>query len=87
MVLTPLFLLSYEYPGHERVGRAPTEFLILKECATVRSAEDETGKVNSFRVDAKDRTFLLVATTKQEKESWIGAIAKAMVSRSNVLID
>ena len=86
MVLTPQFLLSYEYPGHERVGHAPTEFLVLKECVTVRSAEEDTGKAYAFRVDHPDRTFYLAVESKEMKEAWIGAIAKAII-RPTMLIE
>ena len=86
VVLTSQFILSYEYPGHERVGHAPTEFLVLKECVTVKSAEEETGKPYAFRVDHPDRTFYLAVNSKEEKEAWIGAVAKAIV-RPTMLID
>ncbi len=86
VVLTPLFLLTYEYPGQEMAGIAPTEFLILKQCATVRSAEDETGKPYSFKVESAQRTFILIAPSREDKEAWIGAIAKAMVSKSSAMI-
>ena len=86
IVLTPQFLLSYEFPGHERVGHSPTEFLSLKECATVRSAEEETGKEYAFRVDHPDRTFFLAVESREQKEAWIGAVAKAII-RPTMLID
>ena len=86
VVLTSQFILTYEYPGHERVGHAPTEFLVLKECSTVRSAEEETGKEFAFRIDHPDRTFFLAVETKEQKEAWIGAVAKAII-RPSMLIE
>ena len=87
MVLTSQFLLSYEYQGQETVGQPPTEFLTLKDCATVRSAEDEVGREHAFKVEGGSRTFMLVASSKLEKEAWIGAVGKAMVKRSGVMLD
>jgi len=86
MVLTGQFLLSYEYAGQETVGAPATESLVLKECSTVRSAEDETGKSFAFKVESPGRTFLLVAENRDDKEAWIGAIAKCMVSGSASII-
>ena len=85
-VLTRQFLCTYEYQGEETLGKTPTEFLALRECQTVRSAEDEVGKAHAFRVDGPDRTFFLVAESKDDKERWIGAIGKAML-RGSVLVD
>jgi hypothetical protein len=86
-VLTGQFLCTYEYQGEETLGsRSPTEFLVLRECQTVRSAEDETGHSFAFRVDAPGRTFFLVAENKEDKERWIGAIGKALI-RDTVVIE
>ena len=68
------------------MGKTPTEFLALRDCQTVRSAEDELGVAHAFRVDGPGRTFFLVAETKEEKERWIGAVGKAMI-RGSVMIE
>jgi PH domain len=82
MVLTLQFLCSYEYPGEEKYGKTPTEFLLIKDCVSVRSAESASGMQNSFLVETPSRIFYLQAANKTEKEQWIGLIAKAMVKTS-----
>ena len=46
----------------------------------VKSAEEDVQKANVFRVDTADRVFMLVAASPQEKEAWIGAIGRQMIS-------
>jgi hypothetical protein len=67
------------------MGSSPTEYLLLKDCTTVRSADEETGKDNSIKVESPDRTFLLVASSPEEKEAWIGMIGRQMI-RPSVMI-
>jgi hypothetical protein len=68
------------------MGKTPTEYLAIRDCQTVRSADDEVGKPHAFRVDGAERTFFLVAETKEAKERWIGAIGKAML-RGSVMLE
>mmetsp|Transcript_87129 Transcript_87129/g.247032 ORF Transcript_87129/g.247032 Transcript_87129/m.247032 type:complete len:128 (-) Transcript_87129:157-540(-) len=75
-VLTSQYLVSYKTEG---VYRGPTEAVRIRECSTVRSAEEDTGKENSFRVDSPDRVFYLVADSNKEKEAWIGQIGRQMI--------
>eukprot|EP01017_Pseudomicrothorax_dubius_P049158 TRINITY_DN909_c0_g1_i10.p1 TRINITY_DN909_c0_g1~~TRINITY_DN909_c0_g1_i10.p1 ORF type:complete len:142 (-),score=26.36 TRINITY_DN909_c0_g1_i10:45-470(-) len=70
-VLTPSCLYSFK---DEKNYKEPTEIIPLKDCTTVKSADDETRKEHSFRIDCKDRSFFVVASSQAEKESWIGAI-------------
>jgi len=79
VVLTPQYLCSFSAEGGRR---NPTECIRVKECSTVKSATEDTGKENSFRVDTPDRVFFLIADTAQEKEAWIGTIGKSMVRRT-----
>ena len=67
------------------MGSSPTEFLLLRDCSTVKSADDETGRENSFKIESPDRTFYLVANSVGEKESWIGVIGRQMI-RPSVII-
>ena len=60
----------------------------LKECTTIKSAEEEINKENSFvisvklgifkifmqKLESQARTFYMIAENTQDKESWIGAI-------------
>lgn len=76
LVLTSTTLCSYK---SERVYDNPTERVVLKECATVKSAEDDTNQPFSFRVETAARVFFFVANDAAEKEAWIGAIGRMMV--------
>jgi hypothetical protein len=84
IVLSNQYLCSYESQGGH-MGSAPTEYLLLKDCTTVRSADEETGRENSFKVESSERTFYLVAASLEEKEAWIGVIGRQMI-RPSVLI-
>ena len=83
-MLSNQYICSYESQGGH-VGSAPTEYLLLKDCTTVRSADDETGRENSLKIESTDRTFFLVASSAEEKESWIGVIGRQMI-RPTVLL-
>ena len=48
--------------------------------------EDEINKENAFKLDVKGNTFYLQAENYGDKESWIGALGKAMI-KNTVLID
>merc|ERR1712137_234503 len=82
-VLTPQYLCTFKQQGELR---NPSEAIRLRECSTVKSAEEETGKENPFRVDTPGRVFHLIADTTAEKEAWIGNIGRQMV-RPTVMQD
>ena len=84
IVLSNQYLCSYETQGGH-MGSAPTEYLLLRDCTTVKSADEETGKEHSFKVESSERTFYLTAGSAAEKESWIGVIGRQMI-RPSVLI-
>lgn len=75
-MLTSSTLCSYKT---ERSYTSPTETIVLKECATVKSAEEDTNQPYSFRVETASRVFFFVADDAAEKEAWIGAIGRMMV--------
>ena len=81
IVLSNQYICSYESQGGH-MGSAPTEYLLLKDCSTVRSADEETGRENSFKIESSDRTFYLVASSMEEKEAWIGVIGRQMIKPS-----
>mmetsp|Transcript_28192 Transcript_28192/g.42600 ORF Transcript_28192/g.42600 Transcript_28192/m.42600 type:complete len:121 (+) Transcript_28192:60-422(+) len=83
-VLTPQYLCSFKHQGEHR---NPTEWIRLRECSTVKSADEETGKENSLRVDSPTRVFYLIAENAQEKEAWIGQIGRQMVRRTVMVED
>lgn len=80
-VLTPQYLCSFKAQGDYR---APTETIRLRECSTVKSSEEVTGKENSFQVETPGRVFFICADSPQEKEAWIGSIGRHMI-RTTVL--
>ena len=82
-VLTPQYFCSFKKQGEVR---NPTEAVRLRECSTVKSSDEDTGKENSFRVDTPGRVFYLIADTAAEKEAWIGHIGRQMV-RPTVLTE
>jgi hypothetical protein len=61
----------------------PHGVIDLKDCLTVKSAEEKTGKGHSFEVATPDQVYFLFADSDTEKDEWIGAIGKAIVRYSN----
>ncbi|CAK0892064.1 unnamed protein product [Prorocentrum cordatum] len=82
-VLTPQYLCSFKEQG---ILRNPTEAIRLRECCTVKSADEDTGREHSFRVDTPGRVFYLIAQNSTEKEAWIGHVGRMMV-RPTVLTE
>ncbi len=78
LVLTPRFLCSFKKQQDYR--SSPTEKITLRECSSVKSAEDDVRRADSFRVDTNVRTYFFTARDTAEKEAWIGAIGKIMVT-------
>eukprot|EP00516_Mucochytrium_quahogii_P005384 CAMPEP_0203747846 /NCGR_PEP_ID=MMETSP0098-20131031/2886_1 /ASSEMBLY_ACC=CAM_ASM_000208 /TAXON_ID=96639 /ORGANISM=" , Strain NY0313808BC1" /LENGTH=115 /DNA_ID=CAMNT_0050636411 /DNA_START=403 /DNA_END=750 /DNA_ORIENTATION=- len=62
---------------------APHGEIDLKDCLTVKSAEDKTNKKNCFEVATPQEVFFLFADTEKEKDEWIGAIGRAIVRFSS----
>ena len=83
-VLTSQYLCSFKAEGDYT---NPTEYVRLAECSTVKSAEDSTGKENSFCVQTAQRSFCLIARNAAEKEQWISRIGRQMVRRAVLIED
>lgn len=77
MVLTPQFL--YTFKERQAYNAGPTECIRLATCSSVKSAEDDLRIDNSFRLDTPERTYFFRAKDAAQKETWIGAIGRAMV--------
>ncbi|CAG9331021.1 unnamed protein product [Blepharisma stoltei] len=77
MVLTPHFLVLFK--RQQAYRDKPTEKIKLRDCSTVKSAEEETKKDFAFRIDSKDRVFFFSAQDANDKEAWIGSIGRVMV--------
>ena len=83
VILIKSHLITYK----DNMNRdAPTEIIPINNCCTVKSADDELNQKNSFKVLVNDRTFYFIGADNSDKESWIGALGKAMI-KSSVLID
>lgn len=63
----------------------PTEVISLKQCKGVKSAEDETKKDFSFRIDLGNIVFYFHSETTEQKEKWIGVISKNLNPNSHAL--
>merc|ERR1712066_37257 len=63
--------------------RNPTEHIRLRECSTMKSVEDETGKENAFHFYTQDHAFYLIVETPMEEKAWNSTIGRQMV-RSTV---
>lgn len=48
----------------------------LRDCLTVKSAEEKTDKRHSFEVATPEATFYMFADSEKEKDEWIGAIGR-----------
>mmetsp|Transcript_9636 Transcript_9636/g.16937 ORF Transcript_9636/g.16937 Transcript_9636/m.16937 type:complete len:118 (-) Transcript_9636:42-395(-) len=55
----------------------------LKDCLTVKSAEDRTNKRFCFEVATPQEVVFLYAENEKQKDDWIGAIGKAIVRYSS----
>eukprot|EP00928_Gymnodinium_smaydae_P067208 TRINITY_DN50150_c0_g1_i1.p2 TRINITY_DN50150_c0_g1~~TRINITY_DN50150_c0_g1_i1.p2 ORF type:complete len:122 (+),score=26.99 TRINITY_DN50150_c0_g1_i1:74-439(+) len=84
VVLTQQYVCTFKNQGGDY--RNPTEVIRLRECSTVKSADEDTGRENAFRVDTPNRIFYLIADSSAEKEAWIGHIGRQMV-RPTVMVD
>jgi hypothetical protein len=48
----------------------PHGVINLRDCLTVKSAEDKTGKKHSFEVATPEQTYFMHADSDQEKDEW-----------------
>ena len=95
VVLTTSYLYTFENQG---IYRNPTESIEVKNIKTVKTDESKNGfnfvSHNNFiifiiqKIITDETVFYFEAKTFEEKESWIGAIGKAMVKtgKNNVII-
>lgn len=67
----------YTYKSQDMKSK-PTESISLKQCRGVKSAEDETKKDFSFRVELGGTVFFFHAETTEQKEKWIGVISNTL---------
>ena len=82
MVLTPERL--YSFKTERGYSQAPTETIDLKQCGTVKSADDITNRQYSFTVQVPERNFFLMAASDAERNEWVAAIGRATTENRRV---
>jgi hypothetical protein len=75
MVLTPTYLCTYK--TEDKKGR--TEHILLQECMTIKSVDEELKVPHSFRLDSANCRFFFRSDDQSSKEVWIGSIGKYMI--------
>jgi len=81
LVLTPERLYTFK---KERDYSSPTEEVDLRQCGTVKSADDMTNRPFSFTVQVPERNFFLVASSDAERNEWVAAIGRATTESRRV---
>ncbi len=71
----------------EKVYKDPTEIIDLKVFFSVKSAEDVTGRSNSFVVTSDQEVFALIAGAEEDKDAWIRMIGKVMTMNRSTYIE
>mmetsp|Transcript_13786 Transcript_13786/g.27957 ORF Transcript_13786/g.27957 Transcript_13786/m.27957 type:complete len:167 (+) Transcript_13786:66-566(+) len=81
MVLTPDRLYSFK---REKQYSDPTEEIDLRQCGTVKSADDLTNRPYSFTVQVPERHFFLAAANDADRNEWVAAIGRATTESRRV---
>mmetsp|Transcript_16320 Transcript_16320/g.24590 ORF Transcript_16320/g.24590 Transcript_16320/m.24590 type:complete len:139 (-) Transcript_16320:149-565(-) len=66
---------------------APHGMIDLVDCISVKSAEAKTRKRNALEISTSNEVIYMYADSEREKDGWIGAIGKAIVKHSSMLIN
>ena len=74
MVLMPDRLYSFK---GEMQYTDPTEEMDLRQCDTVKSADDLTNRPFSFTVQVPERNYFLAAMSDADRNEWVAAIGRA----------
>ncbi|KAM3134852.1 hypothetical protein pb186bvf_013021 [Paramecium bursaria] len=78
-VLTETTFYTFEL---EKTYKDPTEIIQLHKAISIKTSEDETKVQNSFKIETNEQVFQFRPESREEKESWISSIGKAMVKIS-----
>ena len=65
----------------EDISDIPTEQIPLFQCSGVKSAEDNTRKLYSFEIDNQGDIYYFHCESEKDKDQWIGAISKVILTR------
>ena len=74
MVLTPNRLYSFK---GEMQYTDPTEEMDLRQCYTVKSADDLINRPFSFTVQVPERNYFFAAMSDADRDEWVAAIGRA----------
>lgn len=77
MVLTTLTACTYK---QEKACKHPTERLPIGDFRAITSVEDDPTHPYQFRLDTTRRSFLFSVDSKEDRNSWIGAIGRAITT-------
>jgi len=81
LVLTPERLYTFK---RERVYIDPTEEVDLRQCGTVKSADDMTNRPYSFTVQVPERNFFFIGMSDNDRNEWVAAIGRATTESRRV---
>mmetsp|Transcript_1582 Transcript_1582/g.3436 ORF Transcript_1582/g.3436 Transcript_1582/m.3436 type:complete len:158 (-) Transcript_1582:709-1182(-) len=81
LVLTPETLYTFK---RERVYIDPTEEVDLRQCGTVKSADDMTNRPYSFTVQVPERNFFFIGMSDNDRNEWVAAIGRATTESRRV---
>merc|ERR1719181_509998 len=73
----------YSFKG-ERKYTDPTEEIDLRQCGTVKSADDLTNRPFSFTVQVPERNYFLAAMSDADRNEWVAAIGRATTESRRV---
>ena len=62
----------------------PTEEIDLRQCGTVKSADDLTNRPFSFTVQVPERNYFLAAMSDADRNEWVAAIGRATTESRRV---
>jgi PH domain len=74
-ILTSAYLITYKSEAKKK----KTEKIILQDCTTIKSVDEELKLANTFRLDSRDTRFYFRADDQATKDVWVGAIGKRMI--------
>lgn len=77
LVLSTLYACTYK---QEHVCKHPTERLSINDFRSITSVEDVPNHPYVFRLDTARRSFLFCVDSREERNSWIGVIGRAIAT-------
>lgn len=60
----------------ENINDKPTEKVLLKQCHSAHSADDETGASFAFKLETDVGNFLFFVNSAEERDRWVGILSE-----------